>query len=791
MHTRFLFLLAAGAVTSLTAAARTESVYLESHFGDYFDPGTYVPLSSFETPSSGTIRFVLRSEIVQWAAANGESFEVLFKDGTREPIVSVLDNGLPATINHLTPETQPGVVVCGGLRQVTHLVTHWRKDSAEPKGYQSVGGTSAILVRGLDENGQPSDLRPLHPDKPLTNAAGETYYWNTQQWNLFDDGSGVPEVVDAVVPAYERYIGENYSPRHVHWKLRVYASDRCRARSGFPIAHRNMPDAMPEAAGHPPAAGVLAESGLPLLQMLHGHIVDPEPWANPEQTELYDPVGNEQSLATFVLPPGWSPTPTDRHAVLFSGDYDIHVASFNAIGERMIDAITDLHDGQFAAPSPTCSNSRISTVGLIWNGGGSNATFTYQRSRYQGANELFQNAAGMLGADIESMTFVGGSRSGTCALSIASNPEGFPYTAKVVHARSPYAYIGTGVALLGSPTYYGTFLNFPTVSGFQDSYLADWKSPVGSLVAGNVVLKVLTGYSNPFQANDLRAFSSQTSLDGLLAEGTEVHLRVGTHDPTNAYAFTTLYFESLIAKGIPAKMEVMYRAGHRPPYEGQVPIADLVARAQCADAPPLATALEHFQIQYPPVQPAAPAPLPRKFVPERIPLTIETPPTLGREQSLCIVLVGQPNSTVDVRLTRLTTELESPTVLEFAGEQAPDDGTVVNLPTFTLAPVGSAGLFGYAWTIVPADSLLGAVTGELDQWKLEANLTADGKNVSLGFGDSSTSFLALTVLPFFQLGETHTLLESREGSVVGSWIEERTGGLSEDGRFPPLPSSGE
>jgi hypothetical protein len=80
------------------------------------------------------------------------------------------------------------------------------------------------------------------------------------------------------------------------------------------------------------------------------------------------------------------------------------------------------------------SGQTDAAVGLLWNGGGAAVTTTLHRSAFDNAAQLFADAATLLRADAQNIVMVGGSRGGTTAIAIGSNPYDRPYRAAYIDA---------------------------------------------------------------------------------------------------------------------------------------------------------------------------------------------------------------------------------------------------------------------------------------------------------------------------------------------------------------------
>jgi hypothetical protein len=393
----------------------------------------------------------------------------------------------------------------------------------------------------------------IDPDPPVGN-----YTYGTANHAIFDDGSGDPNIYNAVVPAYEVYIGENYSTNKITDLAAIWLSDQCRAWTGYPIAHWNY-------RGSGTSLSSLPKNDLPIFQFIHGYIVDPDGWIfsaggqpyhatyhSPSDPRFGQPIpGNEQSLASFVLPPGWSavepylnPQGTIKgYPGLFIGDYDLNGSMFTGSWWRLVEPIAMLHR----------SSPARQVVGILWNGGGAGVAMTHQDSSYYNAAKLILDAQTALKVYADGMVFAGHSRSGGTALQLASNPYDLPYTAKYVNAHAGKTLLGTHLLHFCNPSYPGAMTNMAGATGYKDS----WKEGASydGVSSRDLILRNITGCYTKQEADE-RSPDSPSLLGGLQREGTRVVFAAGTHDCLMPFEHAATYINHLRAMGIPSQCHV-------------------------------------------------------------------------------------------------------------------------------------------------------------------------------------------------------------------------------------------
>lgn len=709
--------------------------------GGLFAPGDHVPLSGYvdKQLTTSTVTMHVDVEILAWIQAQSGSVQVARK--ALGPVQYLAPTSVDYGTGIVTlsgPGVGTCVVVTSLLTQDLDIVSHWDAGLNGGRGGQSIGAADGISTLDFDPvTGQPfssgGNIRSSNPSW-VHPVSGDRYYWASDVYALFSDGTGVHD--GEAVPAFERYIAESYSTNAVTPLRVIHFSDQVRAATGFPVAHRSHPRAFDPAS----LPGEKVANGLPLFQVVHCHLVD--------TGDLYASVpGSENSLGTFLLPPGWHSEFEGTYPILFNGFYDIHASTFGGVGLSFADTIAKVY-----------RNGQRRAVGVMWNGGGAAATGTFHRSAYDNANQLIQDAATLLRADPERIVATGGSRGGTTALEVASNPYDLPYTVKFVNAWSPQLRIGESIALFGNPTYPLAHGSIRHATGYTDSFRAAWVDPDTGLTGRQLTAVNFFDTTDTSFIDANYAIHSELFRSRLGAEDTRVVLRTGTHDYSRLALHSGEYYDALVnqADPVPIQYEIFYRFGHTAP-EGTLPTDEDLLNKVFGDDDTLDVGVEHYKTD--PANYTAFLPLDD---PDHIPLVYETPLAVGTSQYHSISLVGEPGGRVQIWVAKLPSGWQS-------GDPPPSPASFLLFRDVVLsqAPGATFGTFAQVLNLPIAPST----------WWYEARYSPDGDatfETILGQGDIA----APTLVPNFE-----PILVFLPVEIVGVSDETRTGGLAGDCEF--------
>lgn len=735
-----------------------------------FVPETLVPLSQFARKDASTaLTLTVAPEILSWVKSTAIA---LGHDPLDHLFVAVesggsITFGLPedwtrATTGAVTLSANVAgdcVVVSDLLLHDPAVVTHWLATANGGRGGQDLGARDGLLIWDYRYDAATSShglatYPAVGPNGPILNTdpawgnppggvSSHPYKFASDRIALFSDGSAVHE--NEATPAYERYIGETYSWSSYTPLAAIWLSDRARELTGFPIAHRSHPTAFAGFGGPPdPRPGQRVANDLPVFQVVHGYLVNPEP--------SVPAPGYQRSLATFILPPGWtSLAPADTHPVLFHGFYDINDDTFQGEGLHFVQTLAKLHK---QVPSRN-------VVGLLWNGGGAVACHTMHRSAFDNAARLFDDAAILLRANKRLMVFIGSSRGATTALEIASNPyrstapAKYDYRAVLVDVRAPQVRMGTTATNFITASYPAFLVAVDNYTGYLGSWQASWREPP-ALAEGfaSVLLRNLFGTSNAAFVDQALSIDSPPFRLGLRQAGTGVVLRIGTNDSNGPSALLAQYCNHLRAElpsGIPVLCQIFYRFGHKVP-DAQPDRATLLNMA--IDGIPLTDKDEFFATDPEDYR------IPRRIAPSHVPLAVELPATVGFGQAHTWAFLGEPGAHVRVRVRQVvgTPCFTQPFVV------GPEQAFSVTLA----AEPGDR--FGTAW--LDPTPLLPQLTPGPWWYEVDYDFDADGTfDRTLGYGDVA---LPGVEVPEFCVEPDETL---------GTTYDQRTNGVAEDQRF--------
>ena len=650
-----------------------------------FAPGDHVPLSAFFDLSSGfSGNVVVRAEVLTWIKTQ-PSQEV--KVAVRRANGSIT-YGSPIAPSSWGTDTVPvALSALAGARftlvsstLVNHfiagdpvlgksaLLTHWNQ-AYDPgvglaKGKQQVDASDGlVMLSSVNSLGEvvktlPTGIEEWEVDCSETSTELKFKTW---LYNLFSDGTSGSEGL--TVPAAERFIAENWTKVGVSKLVCVWLSDRFRADFGWPILHRNGEQAF----SSPPGATKVME-GVPVLQLVHSLIVDGyEDTASP---------GKEQSLITIGLPPFWQRTPTTPYPILLESYYDVHESTFGDAGKPVFRAIGELYDDYGGKQA----------VAVFWNAGGSGVSQSKQASAQYNALDLLNMTVSLAAANKYKVVMTGGSRGGTAALSITSNPLGLDYRIRFVVADTPVTSLGRLAPDHGNPTFPLVQSTMEDLTGRCGAWQPGYVSPETGKTATFMCNEVLFGNPSGFtqEADLLTQIAAEkdnssplylahlkTAMDGGpgTADDGGVVIRCGTHDMSKPFPHFVGYYEALREYGIPVHCEISYRYGHTytvvpKPYPTNYPTeSNLLNKLIDAAAPAFPTGLFHYKRpdetldtmneftgvlmgQIDPLNPQLP----------QAPVVLEFPVEVGKGQPATWTVTGPPSTHYEVWAMRIQTE---------------------------------------------------------------------------------------------------------------------------------------
>lgn len=392
------------------------------------------------------------------------------------------------------------------------IVTHWNASLNNGAGGFQLGASDypAALVTTQGGSYNP-DFFDTDPNSP--------YVLNTQAHALYSADKNTP---DAKVPGEERYVGENYSIYRIGNDVAEEFSANVKASTGFPAVHLNGDDKC--------RLNDLAQN-VPYFQIVHACPVG---------------MGDQQSLATLIIPPNWSPA--QNYPVLLYPYYDIHL-TFLTYGETVAKVL-----------GAVVKTGLGSGIGVLWNAGATSGTFGLHASMYSNATQLFQMLNGF-GADTQKIVAVGCSRGGAQSLAIAGNPQNSTYKVKEVIAYSPAVAYGTRDSEYLSPTYPAFISALTDLTGYKYAWREGWRELGTGLRSYERVFQNTFSTVDP-SAVDALSPIGDAQLNALKAHGTRVNLSIDTQDQFMPIAIYSKYVNKASALGVPMRVRINYRGTH-------------------------------------------------------------------------------------------------------------------------------------------------------------------------------------------------------------------------------------
>lgn len=504
------------------------------------------PLGLFTVcdPGPCDLTFAVQPEVARFLAERGLStvVERLDPAGVRSELAAPAgwESAGTFTLTGLGPGTyvvtSPGVRH-RGLHAADGLLTRW--DAAAGP---SSAGKDGLAVWGCDL----TVGRFTYTEKSYYTAdlpAGTTFatapnarFYRTDAFPL-GDLAAVPDGLGPV-PGYEQAIGEAFTVHKLDESGAICLSQYLTMLTGsggtpgWPVVYLSDLESL--------------TPGLPAWQVVHAVELAPGQEAN--------------SLATYVLPPGWEPTPERRYPILFNGYYDL---TFNYL----------VHTGPLHFMLADLMRTHGRAIAVLWNSGNSagvafaGGSRVMTESAYRGAHLALHLAHTRLGGDWREVVAWGQSRGAIVALEVAGNPYSYPEgSARVQYAIAfcPVPRIGTHLQSYGGTTYPGLYGLFPTDTGFHFAWRSGWRDPWGTGLTGwQLLTKVYKGTTSANAADSASPWGD-AHVRKLRDNGTRVIISQGTHDYVTPLRFTAEYVAKLRAQtpAVPVLHLVGYRRGH-------------------------------------------------------------------------------------------------------------------------------------------------------------------------------------------------------------------------------------
>jgi hypothetical protein len=385
------------------------------------------------------------------------------------------------------------------------------------------------------------------------------------------------------------------------------------------------------------------------VQIIHGLIVD-------------------GSYVSVMLPPNWNPYSNTRYPVLFQGFYDVTDNVFNGFGEAALIARLVAKSSQ---------NGNRGAIGVIWNGGASVSSVTANDRAYRQFNEILQLLAFYAKASPEEVILFGGSRGGVATLNMASNPFNYPYTVKFAVASFPGVKLGTHADLISSsmPAQLGGLAN----TGFADAWRPGWRYPstgphrnLWNMTAIDAMKQILFGTTDSAFIDNNMSPNSDRFVSRLIAEGTQLVLQFGSHDPYIPFGTEIEYAQKLRRLGASIETHIVMRGGHSEiPGLTESKVTNALLGLVGTSAFSAGLKVEKGAVYYYSIDQSTNQPKSLQLPLGTIPFSVDLPKVLYRGMPIVVMTVGTPG-------TRFWIDTHLGTV---AGE-IPNDGTYMNVQRF-------------------------------------------------------------------------------------------------------------
>jgi hypothetical protein len=460
----------------------------------------------------------------------------------------------------------------------------------------------------------------------------------------------------ACYPRYDHYVGMNFSTTAIPDGVVEEFAQGVFDDTGVPLKFLR-PDALE-------SGRLVSEPGY--VQVVHGLIVQADS----------DDTG---SLATVFLPPNWwTDAPAGSYPIVANGMYDLNYQVFHRVAHAMGGTVL----ARFIANSGT--HNRSGAIGVLWNGGGAEATFTLNEKSFRQFGSLIDLVAERFRGDRNRVLMTGNSRGGSTAVSMASNPLDLDYTVTFATVSSALPFWGTGPTL-ASATYAKQLNNLARVTGHSDAWRTGWRFPdcggpehLVGLGPREASAEILMGLSDPAEVDATWSPASPRFVDRLEEEGTQLYLEIAGHD-TIPFVKQAEYARVMQAAGIPLHVDVLVRGGHTPRYvNGEPTITSKIWEALLTyidpgseGAPSVAPGFDFYRVDRTRREL-------ERFEPSdgMFPFTMDAPFMAARGQRFPIVMVGEPGTRFDMRVLPDPDAAEP--VLSMTGEIPTGSATTVS-----------------------------------------------------------------------------------------------------------------
>lgn len=485
-----------------------------------FVPEHYVPLSTFLDTLEPDEELALKvaPEILNYIQKH--QLEITIAGKLEEKIEYIKPHGIDTEGGQVYfCAEKPGTytVVSEAFQNSFPIVTHWDAKCNHGTGGFCIGASDAPGLLDINlEKGEILNENPIFDSDPLN-----PYTYQTTKYNLTSDASGSGTFK---VPSFERYLGECFSLKRVTDILAIWISDKVLRETGYPLLYQNYPEQR-------------LQSDIPVFQIINNYIIAHKP--------------EESSLATFLLPPFWTKDPLKPYPAIFTGFYDNNDNFYLFSGAPFANII-----------SKAGKETQTYPVGIIWNGGGSAGSRTFQLSAFHNLALLFDTAEDKFNIDQRSIVAVGGSRGGITTLMASGNPYHDNYRIRYAICSNPIIKLGYPDYDLANPTTPMIYSVMSDDTGYKYAWQKGWRDPESHLTGEELLRYNLIGTIEKNIANEVLSPLSKHVAKAMKERGTKLILYSGTHDAFNTKDSIIDLAETLLSQDVELELQLGYRYGH-------------------------------------------------------------------------------------------------------------------------------------------------------------------------------------------------------------------------------------
>lgn len=282
---------------------------------------------------------------------------------------------------------------------------------------------------------------------------------------------------------------------------------------------------------------------------------------NAGYTQIIHGLTDDRSMYTVVLPPGWR-----RDAA--PGTYPILFWGMYGVNQDILNVRTG--DYNFVNLISESAKRGSPTIGVYWNGAGGFGSHNFTAYARVLFDRLVNNViAPTFHGDVDRIVMKGVSRGAITGLLMAGNPDPHHYTVRYVFGADPSVSLGRDSQFIGGSTFTAYLPLFDNDIGLYDAWTPGWSYPscaghpeLEGLTATQAFLKIITGYTDPKQVDEVVSPIAPRMISALKAAGTRLFLQISTNDPFMPFGSSQIYLRKLREAGIPFETQYLVLSGH-------------------------------------------------------------------------------------------------------------------------------------------------------------------------------------------------------------------------------------